>query len=225
MCYDNNKVSLSDDSYEELFNSVQTLMEYDVYKYNLLNNPNFLRRCNTFNSRDEPTSTQDILVALIMHPLSGGRGISLFDELVYTSYLSEYHEEVEEGELNQIQPILKDAVIHLQSISAFTTTSSTGTTTEQSVLNNANKKTELTNTNTKLDLGGTSSDGPSKMGEGRDGPSHSPLPKVLVRSEEEALKLTINRMKEEYLPVEALPVSDESPPRAIFILPRAARPG
>ena len=31
------------------------------------------------------------------------------------------------------------------------------------------------------------------MGEGRDGPSHSPLPKVVVRSEEESLKLNLNQ--------------------------------
>jgi len=69
-------------------------MEYDEYKYNLLNDPNFLRSSNTFDSRVEPTLTQDIFVALIMHPFSGDRGMSLFDELVYTSYLSDYHEEV-----------------------------------------------------------------------------------------------------------------------------------
>ena len=44
-----------------------------------------------------------------------------------------------------------------------------------------------------LDLGETSCACPSKMGEGRDGPSHCPLPKVLVRSEEESLKLTVNK--------------------------------
>jgi len=45
---------------------------------------------------------------------------------------------------------------------------------------------------TKLDLGETSSACPSKMGEGRDGPSHCPLPKVLVRSEEESRNMILN---------------------------------
>jgi len=54
-------------------------------------------------------------------------------------------------------------------------------------------KTELTNTTTKLDLGETSSVCPSKMGEGRDGPSNCPLPKVLVRSEEESQKTDLNK--------------------------------
>ena len=45
------------------------------------------------------------------------------------------------------------------------------------------------------------------MGEGRDGPSHCPLPKVVVWSEEESLKLNVNQWKEDYV---ALPVPDES---------------
>ena len=44
-----------------------------------------------------------------------------------------------------------------------------------------------------LDLGETSCACPSKMGEGRDGLSHCPLPKVLVRSEEESLKLNVSK--------------------------------
>jgi len=43
----------------------------------------------------------------------------------------------------------------------------------------------------------------SEMGEGENGPSYCPLSKVLVRSEEESLKLTTSRLKEEYLPVVA----------------------
>jgi len=135
-----------------------------------------------------------------MHPFSGDRGMYLFDELVYTSYLSDNNEERGEGEKNQIQPIMRDAVIHLQFISAYTTTSSTGNNTANSNLTKTNIETELINTTTKLDFGETSSACPTKMGEGRDGPSHCPLPKVLVRSEEEALKSTINQSNKEYLP-------------------------
>jgi len=54
-------------------------------------------------------------------------------------------------------------------------------------------KSELTNTATKLDLGETSSACPSKMGEGGNGSSHCPLPKVLVLSEGESLKLNMSR--------------------------------
>jgi len=53
------------------------------------------------------------------------------------------------------------------------------------------------NTNTNLNLGETSSACPSKMGEGSDGSSHCPLPKVVVRSEEESLKLNINQLEED----------------------------
>jgi len=52
-----------------------------------------------------------------------------------------------------------------------------------------------TNTNTKLDFSETSFDCPNKMGEGGNGSSHCPLPKVLVRSEKESLKLNINQEK------------------------------
>ena len=38
---------------------------------------------------------------------------------------------------------------------------------------------KLTNT-TKHDLSETSFDGANKMGEGRDGPSHCPVPKVVI---------------------------------------------
>jgi len=91
--YENNKVLLSADSYLELFNCVQTLMDDDEYKYNLLNDPTFASSCDTFDKRVEPTSTQDILVALRMHPSSSDHGMCLFDELVYTSFFSDNLEE------------------------------------------------------------------------------------------------------------------------------------
>ena len=167
-----------------------------------LNDPTFVTSCDTFDTRVEPTTTQDILVALIMHPSSGDHGMSLFDELVYTSLFWEV-EEVEGG-LNQIQPALRDAKVHLQSISDYTTTSPIGTATTNNNLK-SNMKTELTNTINKLDLGETSCAFTSKMGEGRDGPSHCPLPKVLVRSEEESLQLNITQSNKEYLPIVVLP--------------------
>jgi len=58
---------------------------------------------------------------------------------------------------------------------------------------------------TKPDLGETSSACPSEMGEGGNGPSHCPLPKVVVWSEEESLKLYRSQSNEEYLPIVAPP--------------------
>jgi len=68
-----------------------------------------------------------------MHPSSGDHGMSLIDELVYTSFFSNYQEE--EGDVNQIQPVMRDAVVHLQSISDYATTSAIG----KSTTNNHNK--------------------------------------------------------------------------------------
>jgi hypothetical protein len=77
-----------------------------------------------------------------------------------------YHKR-QEKDMDLAQKARIKAIAHLQSISEYSS---------------SNRSTN------KLDLGETSSACPSKMGEGRDGPSHSPLPKVLVRSEEESLK-------------------------------------
>jgi len=43
------------------------------------------------------------------------------------------------------------------------------------------------------------------MGNGRNGPSHCPLPKVLLWSEDDPLKSNKSQLNEEYLPVVALP--------------------
>jgi len=82
-------------------------------------------------------------------------------------------------------------------------------------------KTDLINTTTKLDLSETSSACTSEMDEGGNGPSHCPLPKVLVRSEGESLELTTSQLTEEYLPVVAFPVPDESLLREVLILSRS----
>jgi len=85
----------------------------------------------------------------------------------------------------------------------------------------SNNKKELTLTNTKHALSVTFSVCPNKICEGRNGTSHCPLPKVVVWSEEESLKLSINQWHEEYLPMVSLPVPDESSSRATFIFPRS----
>jgi len=120
---ENNKVWMSAASYELFSNCVQTLIDYDQYKYSLLNDPTIASDCDTFDKRVEPTSTQDILIALRMHPSSGDHGMSLFDELVYTTFFFLDKDKDKEGGLNQIEPVLRDAKVHLRSISDYTTTS------------------------------------------------------------------------------------------------------
>jgi len=73
---------------------------------------------------------------------------------------------------------------------------------------------EPPNTTTKLDLSESSSACPNKMGEGGNVPFHCPLPKMLVLSEEESLKLNINQRKENSV---ALPVPDKSSQWATYI--------
>jgi len=48
-----------------------------------------------------------------------------------------------------------------------------------------------------------------------------PFPRCWYGQKKKSLKLTINQVKEEYLPVEALPVPDESPLKATFVFSRA----
>jgi len=74
---------------------------------------------------------------------------------------------------------------------------------------------------TKHVLSETSSACPSKMVEGGNGPSHRPLPKVLLRSKEESLKLNMRQWIEDYLPIVALPVSDESSLRATYVVTKS----
>jgi len=61
-------------------------MDYDEYKYDLIHDQVFVRSCEAFDSRVEPTSIQDILAALRMHPSSGEYRMVLFDEAVYSFF-------------------------------------------------------------------------------------------------------------------------------------------
>ena len=99
--HEENEVQQSSASYMELFICVQTLMDYDEYKYDLIHDQVFVRSCEAFDSRVEPTSTQDIFAALIMHPSSGEYGMVLFDEAVYSFFNSDYQEQ--EGHEQKIQ--------------------------------------------------------------------------------------------------------------------------
>jgi len=85
------KVLLSAGSHEELYKGVQALREYDDFKYTLLNDAIFVRSCEALESRVEPTSAQDIMAALRLHPSSGAYGMSLFDEIICYSFISDYH--------------------------------------------------------------------------------------------------------------------------------------
>jgi len=178
-----------------------------------------------------PTTADEILAALDQHPLSGAYERYLFDSIVYSAFTSDYKDNPEELEA-LFQEAMTAALQHLHSISKYAIMNSPviRSASEETIYieasshesnTNNNQELYLPNTTTKPDLSETSSACPSRMGEGRDGPSHCPLPKVLVRSEEESLKLNRSQLTEEHLPVVALPVTDESSLSAIFIFPRA----
>jgi len=68
----------------------------------------------------------------------------LFDEIVYNFFFSYYQEEEEEGKVNQIQPVMRDAVVHLQSVSDYATTSAIGkSTTITTIINQIIRKNHL----------------------------------------------------------------------------------
>ena len=106
--HEENEVQQSADSYMKLFICVQTLMDYDEYKYDLIHDQVFVRSCEAFDSRVEPTSSQDIFAALIMHPSSGDSGMVLFDEAVYSFFISDYQEQEEYEQ--KIQEAIRVAV-------------------------------------------------------------------------------------------------------------------
>jgi len=82
--FENDKVLLKADGYADLFICVQTLIHYDEYKYTLLNDPTFVRSWKTFDSRVDHTSSNAILVVLIVHPSLGAYIMFLFDVIVYS---------------------------------------------------------------------------------------------------------------------------------------------
>jgi len=107
----------------------------------------FVRSCEAFYSRVEPTSTQDIFAALIMHPSSGDYRMVLFDEAVYSFFISDY--QVQEEYEQKIQEAMRVAVEHLHYISDYGIISPIETNTSN-YTSNANN--ELTNIRT-LDIG------------------------------------------------------------------------
>jgi len=62
--YDSDKVMHSADSYKELYLGVETFQVYDDFKYTLINDSIFVRSCEDFENRKEPTSAQEIMAAL-----------------------------------------------------------------------------------------------------------------------------------------------------------------
>jgi len=115
--YVSNKVMHSAGSYEDIFNGVQTMKEYDDFKYNLLNDPIFVRSCEAFDKRVEPTSAQDIMATLRLHPDSSSYGMSMFDEIVYYSFISDYREQ--EKNENRFQEPKGVAIGHFHSMSVY----------------------------------------------------------------------------------------------------------
>ena len=139
--HEENEVQQSAASHMELFICVQTLMDYDEYKYDLIHDDQvFVRSCEAFDSRLEPTLSQDIFAALIMHPSSGDSGMVLFDEAVYSFFISDY-EEQEEYE-QKVQEAIRVAVEHLHCISDYNITPPKVTNT----INYTNTNNQLINT-------------------------------------------------------------------------------
>jgi len=139
--HEENEAQQSSDSYADLFVCVQTLMNYDEYKYDLIHDQVFVRSRKTFDSWVWPTSTQDILAALRMHPSSGEYGMVLF--------ISDYQKQ--EGREKKIQEAMRVSVDHLQIISEYIITPHIETTTTKNY-NTSTTNEELINLR-NLDIG------------------------------------------------------------------------
>jgi len=89
-------------------------VDYDDYKYTLVNDPIFGWSCEPFDSRLEPKLFEEIIAALRVHPSSGAYGMFLFDVIFYFYYISDYREK--EKHKNQVQEAMRDAIAYFQSI-------------------------------------------------------------------------------------------------------------
>jgi len=139
--------------------------------------------CDTYDIKVVPTTSDEILAALDHHTLSGPYERFLFNTIVHAAFMADSKDNPEELE-SLVHEAMTAALQHLQSISEYSIIPS-------QVIMSAPVETVYTaeppnsNTTSRHDLRGTSSSSLSKMGEGGNGPSHCPLPKVLVRSEDD----------------------------------------
>ncbi len=82
----------SDITYLNLSEHVATLQYYLEYKqYNKDDNPLLAVAIKNFSSTKIPTTCEEILAALMLHHLSGEKGMHLFDAFIYSSFLADYH--------------------------------------------------------------------------------------------------------------------------------------
>ena len=210
-------------SYDSLANAcvcINNVRDYIDHKNELFADPALKQATKTFDITLIPTTYMTTIAALAGHPMSGTVELHLSDKLIYSSSLMINDPGNNELEIS-FYTAQDSALAHLQTISEWSFPEETinhelpmtlvpglavileACTLQESptILPDLLKP----NTSTNLDLSESSFDGTNIMGEGRDGSSHSPLPKVLGRSEEESLQLSMNHWKEEYLPMVALP--------------------
>jgi len=82
----------NDITYLNLSENVATLQYYLEYKqYNKNDNPLLALAIKNFRSKRIPITCEEILAALMLHHLSGEKGMHLFYAFIYSSFLAEYH--------------------------------------------------------------------------------------------------------------------------------------
>ena len=106
-------------SYENLSEHVATLQWYLKYKqYNKNDNPLLALAIKNFDSTKIPTTCEEVLAALMLHHLSGEKGMHLFDAFIYSSFLADYH-----GKDKELQRLATEALTaglnYIQSISEW----------------------------------------------------------------------------------------------------------
>ena len=106
-------------SYENLFEHVASLEHYLDYKqFNKNENPLLALALKNFSSAKIPMTCEEILAALMLHHLSGEKGMHLFDAFIYSSFLADYH-----GKDKELQRLateaLNEGLTYLRSISEW----------------------------------------------------------------------------------------------------------
>jgi len=106
-------------SYENLSEHVTTLQWYLKYRqYNKNDDPLLALAIKIFCSTKIPMTCDEILAALMLHHLSGEKGMHLFDAFIYFSFLVDYHEK--DKELQRLAAkALKEGLTYLRSISEW----------------------------------------------------------------------------------------------------------
>ena len=174
--YDKYQATGSKDSYVHLCERVVTLKGFLDCKNELFtDNLSFATALKNFDIKRIPTTITELLAAVHLSH-TGGHGLYLFDSIVYSSHLA--NQSPDEDLEKSANEARITAFNYLQSLGNWIST----------------EPLKLTNT-TNHDVSGNASACPTKMGEGEDGPSHCPLPKVVGRSEEVPQSSKLNHEK------------------------------